>query len=263
MKALFEMGILQRDISLGNLLISSDPETEIAIGKVIDLGLAVDLEDREKAGVAAELHHHLTVSYPACTCTALLIGGRLQGTLPYMATDLLRTLGLPDRPMHSICHDIESLFWVLFYVCIKAEVADPVSGFPRHPDFVVDPVLQTYLKWMENPSAVDVGSHKATILEDAVNRPFVFRLRFNGAQRFLRQYALLCRGKSGRTFEVVEKLFKMWNDRELDGDDPATAEPDLGSKRRPADESPRDDNPFLVSGSAGSVGSSSSKRSRV
>jgi hypothetical protein len=83
-------GMLQRDISLNNLMVNEDDENPSWPAFLIDLDLAIK-EQREK-------------SSGACGKT---------GTRAFMAIGVLL-----DDEQHSFMHDLESFFWVLFWVCI-------------------------------------------------------------------------------------------------------------------------------------------------
>lgn len=82
-------GILQRDISINNLMINEDEENPSWRSFLIDLDLAIK-ERREGASGAR---------------------GKT-GTRAFMAIGVL--LG----EQHSFMHDLESFFWVLFWICI-------------------------------------------------------------------------------------------------------------------------------------------------
>ncbi|KAH7304473.1 hypothetical protein B0I35DRAFT_445302 [Stachybotrys elegans] len=82
-------GILQRDISINNLMINEDEENPSWRAFLIDLDLAIK-EQREGASGAK---------------------GKT-GTRAFMAIGVL--LG----EQHSFMHDLESFFWVLFWICI-------------------------------------------------------------------------------------------------------------------------------------------------
>ncbi|KAI8963086.1 hypothetical protein F5Y11DRAFT_320816 [Daldinia sp. FL1419] len=88
-KSLHEAGILHRDISINNLLINEDNNNPSWPGFLIDLDLAVR-EQREGASGAK---------------------GKT-GTRAFMAIGAL--LG----EQHSFMHDLESFFWVLFWICV-------------------------------------------------------------------------------------------------------------------------------------------------
>ncbi|KAG6022452.1 hypothetical protein E4U19_005016 [Claviceps sp. Clav32 group G5] len=88
-ESLYEAGILHRDISLNNLMINEESETNQSWRHfLIDLDQAVytdrhELSERTKVGTRA-----------------------------FMA------IGLLDGEEHSFVHDLESFFWVLFWICI-------------------------------------------------------------------------------------------------------------------------------------------------
>ncbi|KAF1965563.1 hypothetical protein BU23DRAFT_593649 [Bimuria novae-zelandiae CBS 107.79] len=83
-------GMLQCDISPNNLMVNEDEDNPSWPDFLIDLDLAIK-EDREKASGAR---------------------GKT-GTRAFMAIGVLHD----DEP-HSFMHDLESFFWVLFWICI-------------------------------------------------------------------------------------------------------------------------------------------------
>jgi serine/threonine protein kinase len=87
---LFERGILHRDISIGNVLITED-ETK---GFLIDLDHAIRINRNENSGE----------------------NGRT-GTKVFMSIGLLLQKDDQCRP-HSFMDDFESMFWLLFWICV-------------------------------------------------------------------------------------------------------------------------------------------------
>jgi len=83
-------GMLQCDISPNNLMVNEDKDNPSWPAFLIDLDLAIK-EDREKASGAR---------------------GKT-GTRAFMAIGVLL-----DDELHSFMHDLESFFWVLFWICI-------------------------------------------------------------------------------------------------------------------------------------------------
>ncbi|KAJ4333150.1 hypothetical protein N0V95_009496 [Ascochyta clinopodiicola] len=85
-----QAGLLQRDISPNNLLVNEDEDNPSWPAFLIDLDLAIK-EQREQASGAR---------------------GKT-GTRAFMAIGVLL-----DDEQHSFMHDLESFFWVLFWICI-------------------------------------------------------------------------------------------------------------------------------------------------
>ncbi|KAE8335194.1 hypothetical protein BDV24DRAFT_169466 [Aspergillus arachidicola] len=92
-------GVLQADISTGNLMINEDEDNDSWPAFLIDLDLAIK-EDRERASGAR---------------------GKT-GTRAFMAIGLL----LGEK--HSFWHDLESFFWVLFWICIHYDGPGKFTG---------------------------------------------------------------------------------------------------------------------------------------
>ncbi|KAG6131202.1 hypothetical protein E4U12_003843 [Claviceps purpurea] len=88
-KSLYENGVLHRDISITNLRINEDQDNPSWRSFLIDLDVAINTK-REQPSDAQ--------------------GGT--GTTAFMAIGLLRA------GKHSFAHDLESFFWVLFWICI-------------------------------------------------------------------------------------------------------------------------------------------------
>ncbi|KAF2963735.1 hypothetical protein GQX73_g9848 [Xylaria multiplex] len=84
-ESLYKVGILHRDISIYNLMINEDNENPSWPSFLIDLDLAIE-------GVAEE--------------------GLVVGTRAFMA------IGVLYGETHTFMHDLESFFWVLFWLCI-------------------------------------------------------------------------------------------------------------------------------------------------
>ncbi|KAL9097357.1 MAG: hypothetical protein Q9163_006361 [Psora crenata] len=84
-ESLYKAGVLHRDVSPGNILLEEDESD----GFLIDLDLAVDLNRLEASGAPGKT-----------------------GTKVFMA------IGALDGDAHSFMHDLESFFWVLFWICV-------------------------------------------------------------------------------------------------------------------------------------------------
>ncbi|KAL7917588.1 serine/threonine-protein kinase Sgk2 [Trichoderma austrokoningii] len=88
-ESLYKAGILHRDISINNLMINEDDKNPSFPSFLIDLDLAIRLQ-RDGASGARDR----------------------TGTRAFMAIGALR------GEQHSFMHDLESFFWVLFWICI-------------------------------------------------------------------------------------------------------------------------------------------------
>ncbi|KAL8897340.1 MAG: hypothetical protein Q9207_007262 [Kuettlingeria erythrocarpa] len=90
-ESLLNAGILHRDISIGNILLTEKEDD----GFLIDLDLAIRTSDVQASGAPSKT-----------------------GTKVFMAIGAL--YGKP----HSFMHDLESFFWVLFWICIHYDGLD-------------------------------------------------------------------------------------------------------------------------------------------
>jgi len=84
-ESLLERKVLHRDISVGNVMLDEAEED----GFLIDLDLAIEI-DREEAS----------------------------GALSKTGTKVFMAIGVLYGEDHSFIHDLESFFWVLFWVCV-------------------------------------------------------------------------------------------------------------------------------------------------
>ncbi|KAF2279923.1 uncharacterized protein EI97DRAFT_463985 [Westerdykella ornata] len=92
--------IVHRDISLGNLLVREEPTEDCCWGFLTDLDMATDRDRTE-------------------SCQ----GRQMIGTHIFMSTELLCGDGEGN---HSFRHDLESFFWVLFWLCVHYEGSEEV-----------------------------------------------------------------------------------------------------------------------------------------
>ncbi|PZC89281.1 hypothetical protein A1F95_10409 [Pyrenophora tritici-repentis] len=118
-----QAGMLQRDISLNNLMVNEDDRNPSWRAFLIDLDLAIK-EQREKSSGAR---------------------GKT-GTRAFMAIGVLL-----DDEQHSYMHDLESFFWVLFWICIHCEG-------PKH-----ERVVPRFDKWNYLDTEELVGSKKGIV----------------------------------------------------------------------------------------------------
>jgi len=102
-QSLYAAGYLHRDISINNLLINEDDENPSWTAFLIDLDLAVREQQEGASGTKGKA-----------------------GTRAFMAIGAL--LGNQHR---SFMHDLESFFWVLFWICIHSNEPNESQVVPR------------------------------------------------------------------------------------------------------------------------------------
>ncbi|KAG6269237.1 hypothetical protein E4U48_004343 [Claviceps purpurea] len=90
--SLYKAGILHRDISINNLMVREESGME---GFIIDLDLAIEMNRANTVTDVAERSQRTRT-----------------GTRAFMA------IGILEGETHTFLHDLESFFWVLFWICI-------------------------------------------------------------------------------------------------------------------------------------------------
>lgn len=95
-------GFLQGDISTGNLILNDDEENPSWSAFLIDLDLAIKEQRERPSGARGKT-----------------------GTRAFMAIGLL----LGEK--HSFMHDLESFFWVIFWICIHYNGPNESRIVPR------------------------------------------------------------------------------------------------------------------------------------
>ncbi|KAH7108768.1 hypothetical protein B0J11DRAFT_449461 [Dendryphion nanum] len=98
-----QAGILQGDISPNNLMVNEDEANSSWPAFLIDLDLAIKVPRDRPSGARGKT-----------------------GTRAFMAIGVLL-----DDESHSFMHDLESFFWVLFWICIHYNGSDQERTVPR------------------------------------------------------------------------------------------------------------------------------------
>ncbi|KAG6109306.1 hypothetical protein E4U31_007006 [Claviceps sp. LM219 group G6] len=101
-KSLYDNGVLHRDISITNLRINEDQDNPSWRSFLIDLDVAINTEREQPSGAQSRT-----------------------GTTAFMA------IGLLHGCKHSFVHDLESFFWVLFWICIHYDGPNKVNSPSR------------------------------------------------------------------------------------------------------------------------------------
>ncbi|KAH6977655.1 serine/threonine-protein kinase Sgk2 [Ilyonectria destructans] len=100
--SLHKAGLLHRDISINNLMVNEDEKNRSWTAFLIDLDLAIAQQREATSGAKGKT-----------------------GTRAFMAIGAL----LDEE--HSFMHDLESFFWVLFWICIHYNGPDDGKPVPR------------------------------------------------------------------------------------------------------------------------------------
>lgn len=166
-----------------------------------------------------------------------------------MARDMLPEDRWTKQPAHTFSHDIESLFWVILWLCLKCE---------PEPSWAADS-FQELLK--NDPTAV--RNKKTTLLAKCKSRGPGYPLcgKYSGGRRLLEEFArLLLRDEMAEEelYEAVDKLFDDFKAGKLDSVPPSTP-------KRLRDEAEADPSLYDVPRGAdvGSTESRSSKKSKT
>lgn len=101
-ESLYYAGLLHRDISINNLMVNEDSENSSWRSFLIDLDLAIETTRVGPSGARGKT-----------------------GTRAFMAIGAL----LDDK--HTFMHDLESFFWVLFWICIHYDEQHKGRRVPR------------------------------------------------------------------------------------------------------------------------------------
>ncbi|TFY75196.1 hypothetical protein EWM64_g8813, partial [Hericium alpestre] len=133
---LYENGILHRDISIGNILITGLEDSDQGI--LIDLDYAIkhlihkSLWDDERSGTIAFMSYEVLMRKRYDLRPAISAKLQLQeSNFGKKKTDALP--GPPNVVEHDAVHDLESFFWVLCWICMardgpgKPRVFDPAE----------------------------------------------------------------------------------------------------------------------------------------
>ncbi|EJD02666.1 uncharacterized protein FOMMEDRAFT_167854 [Fomitiporia mediterranea MF3/22] len=143
---LLEKKVLHRDISLRNIILAkTDPKdpTSRMRAYLIDFDYALDLENP----------------------TQTLAEGARTGTLPFMALEMLEEESSNGVP-HAYYHDLESIFYVLCWICTSQEGPNNTERDCRTFDFNKSEVAKWTGAGMENRSSDFIQLRKAATVEN-------------------------------------------------------------------------------------------------
>ncbi|GJJ15510.1 hypothetical protein Clacol_009788 [Clathrus columnatus] len=174
-KFLADQNILHRDISAGNVLLSSNPNApDSQKGFLTDLEFArIDdetLETKNNIPVpflpnpnrAKEMTIPTTRTHT--TWTPPPRGAVLTGTVQFMACELVSGfLGENQQPIHRIHHDVESFVWVIYYAVLRRiAYVDRVVTEGRIPAKLRDISQKAFRGLFNYVSPSDIFAHRDT-----------------------------------------------------------------------------------------------------
>lgn len=137
-------------------------------------------------------------------------GGRRTGTIAFMALDLLSLQGVPRRYKRLYRHDLESMLWVLIWICLSIEYKEDVPQGLRAFDLRRQ---RDQLELWKNP--LTSRSTRLDVLANShefVACKFFGRLR-NLANRFIEWFndQKARRSKEVKPVDVVENIEETYN----------------------------------------------------
>ncbi|EJD02665.1 uncharacterized protein FOMMEDRAFT_167853 [Fomitiporia mediterranea MF3/22] len=145
-ESLLEKKVLHRDISLRNIILAKadpkDPNSRMH-GYLIDFDYALDLENQSQATAK----------------------GARTGTLPFMALEMLAE-ETSNRVKHAYYHDLESIFYVLCWLCTSQEGPNNTERDHRTFDFNKSEVAKWAGIGKENSNLDDIRRCKAATIRD-------------------------------------------------------------------------------------------------
>ena len=113
-RAAWEIGILHRDLSPGNIMIVENVEKEGAEGLLIDWDLCKITRSPPTDNVACRSARTVSPMFEVPYFPSPDVDF-YQGTWPFMAADLVRD----PATVHTFEHDLESAFWVLIWMTVR------------------------------------------------------------------------------------------------------------------------------------------------
>ncbi|KAH8109275.1 hypothetical protein DFH11DRAFT_1479433, partial [Phellopilus nigrolimitatus] len=148
-KRLADEGVLHQDISLGNIILAKDKSGgPFRKAFLIDFDQAIDMTEQM-------LEH---------------AKGKRAGTLPFMAIELLRSYkdGKPMFP-HAYYHDLESVFYVLCWLCIVLEGPYNKKRDSDNFDFEGSEITKWSGLHIPNASLDHIWSSKQGVMKDPIS----------------------------------------------------------------------------------------------
>ncbi|KIO16421.1 hypothetical protein M407DRAFT_246984 [Tulasnella calospora MUT 4182] len=182
-----EKGIIHRDISYGNLLLPVRSGEGRQQASIIDFGLS-HLKDAAKA-IKEFAPSEEGEDYPA-VLDSPQPHHHVTGTMPFVAHELLYAVWKSRACEHTLYHDVESVFWVLLYVCLKEH------GEPMHDSW------KDLLLSLTSSAVNDVVAEK----HQALTMPGFYSGiggKFGNLEGFLSGYSGIYQAREGESAQIT------------------------------------------------------------
>lgn len=111
----YKVGVSHRNISIDNIVIATDNDTQETLGVLIDWDISLHLE---QANTYAR-YMEGAVSPCKIRIQTVFLRTLLQDTWAFTSTKLLRPPLSGTPAIHSLADDMESFFWVLVYHVLR------------------------------------------------------------------------------------------------------------------------------------------------
>ncbi|KAA1475866.1 hypothetical protein DENSPDRAFT_826575 [Dentipellis sp. KUC8613] len=163
-KNLYEKGILHRDISSGNIILPSHPKPNRGLLIDLDYGIPYEthktLSDDERSGTLAFMSYEMLTNIQYRPIRP----SRSDARRRLMTANAEPSAGAASGIKHDAIHDLESLFWVLCWICLTREGPGKIrETWPKSTEQAKE-IRATITKTFEHKSPEVIAEVKNTLL---------------------------------------------------------------------------------------------------
>ncbi|TFY70025.1 hypothetical protein EVG20_g2910 [Dentipellis fragilis] len=163
-KTLYDKGILHRDISSGNIILPGHPKPNRGLLIDLDYGIPYEthktLSDDERSGTVAFMSYEML----ADTQYRPIRPSRNDVKRQMMAVNAEPSTAAASGVKHDAIHDLESLFWVLCWICLTREGPGKIrETWPKSTE-QVNLIRATIAETFEHNSSKDIARFKLELL---------------------------------------------------------------------------------------------------
>ncbi|KII84976.1 hypothetical protein PLICRDRAFT_32185 [Plicaturopsis crispa FD-325 SS-3] len=214
---LYEQGILHRDVSGGNVMLSADAalgaesegflmDVEYARveGAFLDKVTVTDIKSvnhghgiHSDTGPAKRTHTHFSSS-------RVLRGAAMTGTLQFMAFEILEAVGTSNSIKHQVWHDIESFIWVLCYTVLRRMVRSPLTPLSKEQK---DIARDNFLAWFGHSNIRAITTNRTALTGPLAVKWYQGMLSVPMTALYERLHQLLLHGQSGASPLAYDSVF--------------------------------------------------------